>query len=182
MPYLALAKLIRVASFNAMSRIVTLQWPNSRGLNFLFLEYRLFQSRSRRIRFSVGTILLGRALNCVLAIFERSVLDRNQVVVCLPARCRSEAAGVVVDTAGQDCVIGLGSEERDHTGPVLIASTKLRNVPACRHAVCHVDKVPDSGKAARAKTAMTNIAKGVVGRRAVTGINVELDSRRAAAA
>jgi hypothetical protein len=80
-------------------------------------------------------------------------------------------------------MVGVERIEEGHDArPVLVPTTKLSNVLSKRYIVCHVDKVPDPGKAAGAKTSVTNVTECVARRCAVAGIDVELDPRRAAIA
>src|SRR2546426_11457052 len=57
----------------------------------------------------------------------------------------------------------LSVEKSYYPKPILIATAKLGEVPAGRHVVCHVNKIPYSCEAARAETSVANIAERVVG-------------------
>lgn len=128
--------------------------------------------------------LVARALNRVLPVFERAVLHSKQVIKRLATRQRSKAAGVVVHSAGEDDVIGERSvEECYHLRPrashvaTSAAGQPLTQIPP-GDAVRHVLEVPVPVRyASGAERSIADVAERVVTRRAVTGINEELDAR-----
>ena len=126
-----------------------------------------------------GGLTLLRTRNYILPVLQSPILDCDEIVVRLSAGQSGKAAGIVVDSAGEDLVIGIRSVEEGYDpGPVLVAARKLGNVPSSRKVVSHVLEMPiPIGYASTPKGRVPHVTECVAGRRAVTRIDIELDPR-----